>query len=422
MDTWIQIGRKAQFDATAGVIALDVPKLLETVGSMTAYGANVTLDEKALDGVLVIQGTPDLRKIAEGLLVQATVTHPGNLIELKDFSFPAYALMEKKGAQSQRLFIAFPPEPVILISKSKPQIIKARDVFRGEAASVAKTPDSALGRLLRDSKGAYFFGGSMVPSGNLFPGNAPQARILQLASSGALALGENGPNTFAHGALVARSEEMAVKLTKILQGLAAMLSLGESNDKQLAEFLNSVAVTKKDDTVTLDLSYPSARILQMVNALQPDTKPARVAAPQPPSAKVLAKWNAEPPVATAATALAWHTIENVRLVNGATLSLVTQLNGGSPGHLDRVEITPTGTPGAPLVFRAEYMKLSGYDTEGSPFGGKWISARRPNNNAQFQFPGADDLYTVRIGYLGAADGKASYSLTLKEPTGPKNDQ
>jgi hypothetical protein len=68
----VDFAEKAQADATKGVVGIDFQKLAATVGSMTAYGSNFSKDPKDLDGALIIQGTADLRKIAEAALVQAT--------------------------------------------------------------------------------------------------------------------------------------------------------------------------------------------------------------------------------------------------------------------------------------------------------------------------------------------------------------
>src|SRR5262245_52487129 len=64
---------KAQKQATDGMIGVDVAKLLGTVGSLTAYGSNLSPDPKAVDGALIVQGTPELRKIAESILLQVTL-------------------------------------------------------------------------------------------------------------------------------------------------------------------------------------------------------------------------------------------------------------------------------------------------------------------------------------------------------------
>src|ERR1044071_390930 len=132
---------KAQSQATGGMIGVDFSKVLLTVGSLTAYGTNLSPDPKAVDGALIAQGTPELRKIAESVLLQGTLAQPDVFSEVKDLPFPAYAITDPKAPEAMRMqvMIAFPPEPIVIVSKSKAQVVKARDVFRGSAPSLAKS-------------------------------------------------------------------------------------------------------------------------------------------------------------------------------------------------------------------------------------------------------------------------------------------
>src|SRR5205085_371316 len=57
-------------------IGINAPKVLATIGSLTAYGANLSSDPKQIDGTLVVQGTADLRKILESVLIQANLANP----------------------------------------------------------------------------------------------------------------------------------------------------------------------------------------------------------------------------------------------------------------------------------------------------------------------------------------------------------
>ena len=142
-------------------------------------------------------------------------------------------------------------------------------MIKGTAPSLTQTPASPLNALLKNSgSDALVFAASVVPSDNFFPQGGPQARILQMAKSGSIGLGVDGTQTFAHLALVADSDTSADKLTKILQGVTALLSLGESNNKALTDFMNSATVQRTGDTVTLDLSYASARLAEMIKNLQ----------------------------------------------------------------------------------------------------------------------------------------------------------
>jgi len=417
----IALGEKAQFDTGGGKIGVDGQKLLATIGAATAYGANLASDPNQIDGTLVVQGTADLRKIAESLLIQANLASPDDVTELTDLPFPAYALHEAKAKAPKRaaatgdaaeargakdpapreVIIAFPPEPIVLVSKSRAQILNARDVFRGAAPSLAKTPASPLAKFVQASDGAYLFAASTVPAEKLFSDDGPQARIVKMTNAGSFALGERGENIFAHSELVASSGPMAEKLMKILEGMTAMMSLAETSDKQLADFLNSAAVSRKGDVVTLDLAYSSTRLAGMIKNFQQKTTAGPQNRPAPMiNGQSVAEWQSEagPAVAEGGPApLAVRTIEHVALKNGTLLTLARQGNGGQTTRFDRIEISPA-EGGAPLTFRPEFMRAAGPR-------GSW---------QQFQFPGADGKYTLKVFYVNDPDGKAAYAISARD--------
>jgi hypothetical protein len=436
----VAFAEKAQLETPGGKIGVDWQKLLATIGTATAYGTNLSPDPKDIDGTLVVQGTPDLRKIAESVLIQANLANPENVVEITDLPFPAYAIkgnrppaksvdadnpappataksegkekVKAKHGVALEPIIAFPPEPIVIVSKSKAQILKARDVFRGSAPSLAKGSGSPMQKFVSTGDNAYLFAACTIPADQFFPDDGPQARIFKMASSGSLAIGERGPNAFAHAELIASSGQMADKLQKILQGMTAMMSLAETSDKQLGDFLNSAVVNREGDIVTLDVSYASARLAQMIaNARQQSQSPDRAAPRSLPmlNGRALAEWHAEaqPDTAEAATpaSLAVRTVDNVALKNGTLLTLARSANVGRNIHFDRVEITPAQGGGAPLVFRPEFMRVAGPR-------GNWL---------QFPFPGEDGSYTVKVSYVNDPTGKATFALSARDPKAPAAD-
>jgi len=398
---------QSQSQATGGVIGINFSKVLTTVGSLTAYGSNLSSDPNLIDGALIAQGTADLRKIAEGLLLQGTLAEPDVFSEVTNLPFPAYAIGDPKAAAGQqtRLVIAFPPEPIVIVSKSKAQLIKARDVFRGSAPSLAGVGSSPLTKPAAMAEGASLFAVTLVPGDAIFPEKSPQTRVLQLTHSGAVAFGERGSETFGHIELVASSAANAERLLKILQGLAAMVSMAETNDRELANFLNSTAVTRADDTVTLRLAYPSERLVQMARMLQAkaEEKPRTNERPPITIGKTLAEWGGDDAAITSATdpaEVAIRTIENVALTQGAVITV-----GRAPNNarirFDRVEVVRADGSAAPLVFRQEFMRGVGGR-------GMW----------QFAFPGADGVYTLKVAYMNPADAKATFAVSVSDPKAP----
>ncbi len=393
---------KVQAESTQGAFGVNFQKVLTTVGTLTAYGTNLAKDPAAIDGVLIAQGTSDLCKIAESLLLQGTFAQPDTITEVTDLPFPAYAINDPKAPPASRiqLIVAFPPEPIVVVSKSRAQIVKARDVFRGTERSLAKVPGSPLTALATKAKGAYLFAASVVPTDSLFPQNAPQARVLQLANSGALALGEEGENTFIFTELKASSTQNAEKLLKIVQGMTAMLSLAETNDRQLAEFLNATVAGREGDVVTLRLAYPSARLAQMSQMLrtQATARPATNRQQSITVGKPVAEWSAQADTSNAdENGVHWRVIENVPVRNGGSITVGRALNGGEGARFERVEILPADGAGAPLVFSTDMMR--------SIRGSMW----------QSPFPGADGNYTLKVAYRHDRDRQATFAVSVGDP-------
>jgi hypothetical protein len=415
----ILIAQQAKFDTGQGQIGIDMQKALATVGTLTAYGANFSNDPKAIDGTVVLQGTADLRKIAESVLIQANLAHPEDVLEVTDLPFSAYAIRAHRqaGVPPLELIVAFPPEPVVIASRSRPHILRACEVIRHHAPSIANTPSAPLKDLLHRSEDAFVFSASVVPSDSTLTGEQPQMRILRMTQSGSIAVGEHSGNTFAHVELVAASDQSADKLMKIVQGFTAMLSLAETNDKQINDFINSAQVSREKNTVTLQAAYASDRLVEMIKRMNEQTSRPRpptegaAAAPVPASqlisGKALAQWTAEavPAVASAdgakvpaQPAFATKTIEHVSLTTYSLITLGRAQNGGHGARFDRIEIVPEGVAGTPLRFRAEGMQTTG----------------RMGNTKQLQFPGADGVYTLRVSYLNDPDGKAAYAVSVIE--------
>ncbi len=400
-------------------IRMDWNKVFATVGSITAYGTKFSQDPHALDGTLVIQGTNDLRKIVEAYVTQASVSSSERVVAVEGFPFTAYNIGGSEG-----IFIAFPPEPIVLLSKSKEQLLKAHDVFRGDAPSLKKTPDSLLNTLLQGHRDVFLNAASIIPSGNAFPAGAPQARILQMAQSGGLAIGEFNKRTTAHLQLIASDETMADKLAKILQGFAAMASLAESNDKQLTEFLQSINVKREERRVTLDLSYPSEGLVQMIHGLLEQHTEKAIIPPPKPIAPVLpsiavAEWNADQDLEGNAPTegnLVYRTIEHVALKQGSTVQITVHVDKVKPARLDDVEIT-RDEGGAALKFEAEYMLLQHFHREAfsAASGGKLITTQSPSATARFQFPGEDGSYTIKVRYAGEKDSQTHFTVRVSAP-------
>lgn len=400
-------------------VTLDFQKVLATVGRATAYGANFSQNPELIDGALVIEGTADLRKIAEGYIAQAMVSTPDKVTELKDLPFEAYSI-------GGDLLVGFPKEPIILVSKAKAQLVRAHELYRGSGASMAKAASSPLRDLVPTSRDSFLVAASVVPGETIEAEGAPQARLIKLAHAASLSLGEKDKLTFANIKLIASSADTADKLQKIVQGLTAMASLANSADNELERFMKSVSVDRQDMAVVLKMSYPSEQLAKMINAMQQEhQQPGREGQPAL-AGKVVGEWTADQNLGSdepSEKILAVHTLKKVHLSSGAIIRISGKPEAGEHARLDYVEISAAGGNTPALKFEAEYMKLTRYQVEKVPAasGGKVVKADGRTGVALLQFPGATGDYDLNIHYLDEADGKSTFTVRVEEPDAEARD-
>jgi hypothetical protein len=408
-------------------LQIDVKKVIATLGTVTAYGTTFSKDPKEIDGTMILQGTDELRKIAEGLAAQFSVSNPEVVTEVKGLPFSAYSI---KG----EVTVAFPKEPIILVSRSQSQLLKAYDLVRGKGPAAAHGPSSLKG-LIPKTRPLLVVAASEVPNTDgLFPENAPQARILKMASSASVAIGQNDKLTTAMVQLVAIDDDLSEKLLKIVQGLTAMLSLAQSDDKQLSQFLQSVKAERNGRTIVVSLAYPTDGLIQMMHNIQESEKRQhqnqnnnQQSNKPAVTGKVIDTWVADQDtkdVGISPLTLFHRTIENVALKNGTSIILNGRRDGGENARYDCVDITPSAG-GASLHFEAENMKLSRYRVEKSPYasGGKDITLENnATGTARFEFPGVDGTYTLKVRYVDENDGKATFTVSTQDPEPATSDE
>ncbi len=411
-------------DAKELPVKVNIQKLIESVGSATAYGTSFSHDPKKMDGALVVRGTPDLRKIIEGLLLASVDGSTGKMQvkEIADLGADAYEV-------GGELLVALPPGDAIVVSKSRESLAGAQALLRSDKGSMARGKASALARLIPNSATTYLLAASFVPRENtLMPKEGPQARILQMASAASIVLGEDGTMTTARIQIDATSSDMADKLIKILQGLVAMLSFTETNDEALAAFLRSVTVEKTSSGALLNLAYPTDRLVQMVKTLRADetAKSAGQSHDQPhmgrsrPPGRVVDEWTGDKDLASdgpAAGNIVTRRVESVELATGSTIWLNGHRDAGEHARFDYLEITPANNPGGALRFEAEYLRLDDYETEEAAFasGGELIKLRGNTGSARLVFPAAPGTYAITVAYVDENDGRSSFSVSITEP-------
>jgi len=416
------IEKNAELPKTAN-IQIDVKKVIASISSATAYGTTFSKNPKEIDGTLVLQGTDDLRKIAEAVVTQFSISNPEIVTEVKGLPFPAYSIKNE-------VTVAFPTEPIILLSRSQQQLLKGYDLFRGKGPAAARGTSSLKG-LIPKTRPLLVFAASEVPNTDgLFPENQPQARILKMAKSAAIAIGQNEKLTTATIQLVAADDDLSDKLHKIVQGLVAMLSLAQSEDQQLNTFLQSVKTERNGRNIVVSLSYPTDGLLQMIRSIEASENRQNQNRNndnnnrQPPKSsipgKVVSTWKADKPTGNAGIApetLFTQNIPNVPLKNGTVIFLCGQRDGGENARYDYIDIVPSAG-GSPAHIEAETMTLNHYRVEknAAASGGKCIILENnATGYAQVVFQGVDGMYNLSVRYVDENDGVATFTVSTRDP-------
>ena len=114
-----------------------------------------------------------------------------------------------------------------------------------------------------DMKEAFFFLG-VAEGFNAGNGLPPQAKLLQVADAGRIALGEDSTQVFLNLALRGKTPEVVVQMQEVMQGIIAIGSLSQPQDKDVAQLLQSIKVSTTDNFVNVRVDYPVARAIEQL--------------------------------------------------------------------------------------------------------------------------------------------------------------
>ena len=233
---------------------IDVNALLDKVISLTAYGTDFKT-QPANDGVLILKTDAKGQEIVEGLLAaQLLANTNGPLKQLQTKPYPLYSMQDQ-------VFGSIQPSHTILLSKSREQLDRAREVLSGKAPNLSR--DRNFSDFTKGPEGYFFLG---VAEG--FNENAampPQAKVLQMAEGGRIMLGEKEEQLWLELGLKAKTKEVVTQIQQVVQGMVALFSLGQPENKELSELVAGVKVSTKDHLVFVGVEYPVAKALKKLN-------------------------------------------------------------------------------------------------------------------------------------------------------------
>jgi hypothetical protein len=228
--------------------------ILQRIRSISAYGADFATGRDA-SGVLVINSDTDTQKAIEGLLVATILANTnGPVKQLQNEGQSLYSIADQ-------IFIAPQKGGSIVISKSEAQIDFARERLSGKAAK--RAGKGGFGDFPAVSNGFFLLA---VAEGLSLPKPIPaQAKILQMADGGRLVLGERPEGVFLDLALRGKTAEVTRQIQQVVEGMVALVTLGQPNNPDLVNLAKSTRVTSSNELISIRLQCPPEKIISKLN-------------------------------------------------------------------------------------------------------------------------------------------------------------
>jgi hypothetical protein len=234
---------------------------LSKVRSLTAYG-------DYHNPVLLLKSDIDVEKVLDGCLAriekEGKLESPAGGKTVKD-GLVTYTLMD-------RMVVSLRRDKIAIASHSAETNQKADDVLSGKSPNLGS---SSAFKEFPEAKKAFFFLGAARgfnprELGDGHSGdedqNNPKAKILKMADSGRIILGQECAQLYLNVSLKAKTTAVVTQMQQVIQGMIALASLAQSDNTNIQQLAESAKVTAKDDVVTLSLNFPADQATQMLKS------------------------------------------------------------------------------------------------------------------------------------------------------------
>jgi hypothetical protein len=221
------------------------------ISAITAFGPKVGEQN---DGVLLVQTTADVRGDLEKLI---------GLKELGGNGEPPVSRITANGVEMYKfgedLNAVQAGEKTWLVGKNKTTLAAAREVAMGKADALK---DAAFLNYPALANGFFFV--AIADTGTAGDRLPAQAKILQKAEGGRLAIGEKNENIMINVALRAKDPQVLTEMQQLVQGLVAFVKLAQPDNKDLNLLATSAAVNTNEHYLSVELSFPLNRAMEKV--------------------------------------------------------------------------------------------------------------------------------------------------------------
>jgi hypothetical protein len=237
--------------------------MLQQVHSVTAYGTDFKKGPDA-NGVLLVNCDTDTQKALEGLLVANLLANTnGPVKKLPGDEQTVYTF-------ANQVFISPVKGGPIIISKSEELIDATRERLAGKGPSLSSS--STFGELPLVGNSFIVLGAAEVL--NDFHGIPAQAKVLQMADGGRVALGERAEQVYLDLTLRGKTAEVTHQIQQVIEGMVALVNLGQPDLPDVLDLAKSVKVSSQDRLVTVSMEYPATKVIARLNEAMSPKPPA----------------------------------------------------------------------------------------------------------------------------------------------------
>ena len=235
-------------------LKFDAVHVFSKLKSVTAYGSDYEMGKEA-KGVVVVKTDVETRKALEGLLVAQILQNTnGPIRKVQNEPFTVYTMNNDIFASAH--------EGILLLGKSRSQLERTHEIIAGKTRGLKN--GKAFSDFPETPNGFFFL--AVAESFGQNQNIPPQARILQMADGARIVLGERADNLFLNLALKGKTAAVTKEIQQVIEGMVALVSLGQSENKELMQLVKSTRVSGADRIVNLALEFPIADAIQKVRA------------------------------------------------------------------------------------------------------------------------------------------------------------
>lgn len=267
-----------KLEQAAGQLKFNVSNVLQRISSLTAYGEEFMKGGQPT-GVLLINSDGETQKALEGVLVAQILADTNGPVKKLEAEHAIYSVADQ-------VFISPQKGGPIVISKSQEELGAARELLAGQGTG--GRPAHRFGDFPAVSNSFFFVGLADVM--NIPEGIPARAKVLQMADGARVVLGESAEKVVLDLALRGKTEEVAKQIQQVIEGMIALVSLGQPDNPDLMALAQSTKVSAKDKMISINLAYPADKVIAKLDEeLKP--KPVKAKAPR---AKARGKAKAKP--------------------------------------------------------------------------------------------------------------------------------